>query len=57
MPHAMVCMMRGMNPGKGHRKMARGAALWHAPRMEGAVKNTGIKNIKKPKKEKKEKKY
>ncbi len=44
--------MRSMNPGKGERKRARGAALWHAPRMEGVVKNAGIKKVKKPKKEK-----
>jgi hypothetical protein len=39
-----------MNKTKVERRIARGAARWHAPRLKNEVKNNGIKNKRKMKK-------
>jgi hypothetical protein len=38
-----------MNKAKIERRIARGGARWHAPRMKSIVKKRAMQNIRKPK--------
>jgi len=42
--------MKGMDQNKQNRALGRGTARWQAARMEGKVRNVGIKNVRKAKK-------